>query len=162
VRIFQDDLPTISASKLRANGTITTEMEAIAIQVGAAGPVSVGLYLRKFPNGGSWSLFIAPCCGRRAKLLRLYEDRLLCRTCLVARGLRWRCQPINPRRRAEMRIPKLRAKLESATSLRRKPHLWGTMERRKRLAAALARCEYIVARAQFKRLKDDAVHPEVS
>ena len=58
---------------------------------------------------------------------------------------------------------KLRAKLESLVHLRLKPHLrWSRMERRKRYEAALARCEYIVAQAQFKRrVKDDDVHFEV-
>jgi hypothetical protein len=51
--------------------------------------------------------------------------------------------------------------LESETSLRLKPHLWGTMERRKRHEAAFARCEFIAAKAKFKRrVKDDAVHSE--
>jgi hypothetical protein len=155
-RIFQDDLPTIRASTLRGNGTITAEMEAIAVKIGDAAPVSVGLYLRKFPNGGSWSLFVAPCCGRRSKVLRLLDDQLLCRLCLRARGVRWRCDPVSANTRAAMRIPKLRAMLESRTSLRLKPMLWGTMERRKRLEATLARCEDIVARAKFKRRVDAA------
>jgi hypothetical protein len=117
------------------------------------------MYLHKFPNGGSWSLFMAPCCGRRAKALRLYEGDLLCRLCLVARGVLWRCEPASLRRRAEMRIPKLKAMLESEAPLRLKPHLWGKLERRKRHEATLARCEHIVAKAKFKRrVKDDAVH----
>jgi hypothetical protein len=56
---------------------------------------------------------------------------------------------MGPRRRAEHRIPKLRAKLESAESLRLKPHLWGTMERRSRLEAALRRAELIARHADF-------------
>jgi hypothetical protein len=153
-RIFQDDLPTIRASKLRANGTIGPEMEMVLVKVGESPAVSVGLYLRQFPNGGSWSLFIAPCCGRRSKVLRLLEDQLLCRLCLKARGVRWRCDPVSANKRAAMRIPKLKAMLESTTSLRFKPVLWGRMERRKRLEATLARCEDIVARAKFKRRVD--------
>jgi hypothetical protein len=73
--------------------------------------------------------------------------------------VRWRSSPLGPRQRAELRIPKLKAKLESETSLRAKPGLWGTMARRKRHEAALARCEHIVAHARFKRrVKDDATH----
>jgi hypothetical protein len=157
MRVFQDDLPTISAQKLRANGTIGPETEAVEVKVGDAPPVSVGLYLQRFPNKGTWTLFVAPCCGRRSKVLRLLEDQLLCRLCLVSRGVRWRCDPVSVNKRAAMRIPKLRTMLESTTSLRVKPMLWGTMERRKRLEATLARCEHIVARATFKRrVKDDA------
>jgi hypothetical protein len=131
-------------------------MKTVAVKVGDSA-VAVGLTLQRFPNGGSWSLFIAPCCGRRARALRLYGERLLCRLCLRARGVRWRCEPMGLRRRAEMRIPKLRAMLESKTSLRLNANLWGTMEKRKRHEAALARCEHIVARARFKRRVKDAV-----
>jgi hypothetical protein len=53
------------------------------------------------------------------------------------------------RQRAEHRIPKLRAMLESEAPLRLKPVLWGKMERRKRLEAALRRCEFIVAHGQL-------------
>jgi hypothetical protein len=61
-----------------------------------------------------------------------------------------------------MRIPKLKAMLESETSLRLKPVLWGKMERRKQHEATLARCEHIVAKAKFKRrVKDDAVYSEI-
>jgi hypothetical protein len=61
---------------------------------------------------------------------------------------------MNVRQRAEARIPRLRAKLESVVPLRVKPHLlWGTMERRKRLEAALRRAEFIVAQHQLKRGK---------
>ena len=45
-----------------------------------------------------------------------------------------------------MRIPKLR-RCWRANILRLKPVLWGTIERRKRLEAALRRAEYIVSRA---------------
>jgi hypothetical protein len=132
-------------------------MEAVTVKVEEAGEVSVGLYLRRFPNGGSWSLFLCPHCGGKAHTLRLLQGQLLCRNCLVERDVRWRSDPIAPWKRAAMRIPKLKAKLESKTSLRVKPMLWGTMERRKRLEATLARCEHIVARATFKRrVKDDA------
>jgi hypothetical protein len=56
------------------------------------------------------------------------------------------------RQRAEHRIPKLRAKLESVESLRLKPHLWGKMERRSRLEAALWRAEYVAWRQEFAPL----------
>jgi hypothetical protein len=161
-RVFQDDLPTISAARLRAKNEIAAETKTVVVKVGEE-LVELSLSLVRFPNGGSWSLFVAPCCGRRAKALRLYDEKLLCRRCLVARGVLWRCELMSPRRRAEMRIPKLKAMLESKTPLRLKPVLWSTMEHRKQHEATLARCEYIVAKARFKqRVKDDAVHSEVS
>ena len=157
MRVFQDDLPAISTPRLRAAGLIAAGAVSTVIAL-PSGPVEVGLALVRFPNGGSWSFFLAPCCGRKAKALRLFGDRLFCRVCLRARGVRWRIEDMGPRRRAAHRIPKLKAKLESPIPLRLNPHLrYSTMERRKRYETALARCEYIVAQAQFKRqVKDDA------
>jgi hypothetical protein len=65
------------------------------------------------------------------------------------RGAGWRVWLMSPLQRAERRILKLRAMLESETSLRLKPVLWGKMERRKRLEAALARAEFVVAQHQL-------------
>jgi hypothetical protein len=107
--------------------------------------VEVGLSLQKFPNGGSWSLFRCPSCGRKARTLRLLEGCVVCWRCCVSRGVRYRSEPMGARRRAEHRISKVRAMLESKESLRLKPHLWGKMERRSRLKAALARAEFVVA-----------------
>jgi hypothetical protein len=57
------------------------------------------------------------------------------------------------RQRAEHRIPKLRAMLQREQSLRLKPHLFGTMERRKRLEAALRRNELLVGYGDFVKPK---------
>ena len=161
---FLDDLPSLGVSRLRATGVITAEMASVLVEIGGE-PIEVGLGLVRFPNKGSWSFFLCPQCSRKARTLRLYEGRLLCKGCLVARGVRSRCEGISAKRQAEMRIPKLKAMLESETSLRLKPVLWGTMERRKRLEAALRRAEYIVSRARFRRVKEEgdvAVHSKVS
>jgi uncharacterized Zn finger protein (UPF0148 family) len=164
-RIFQDDLPSIGVSRLRATDAITADMTSVKIEVGGE-LAEVGLYLQKFPNGGSWSFFLCPQCGHKARTLRLYEGRLLCKICLVARGVRRRCEPTSVKKRAEMRISKLGAMLQSEVSLRLKPHLWGKMERRSRLRAALERAEYVVKRSEFKRqVKEEgdvAVHSKVS
>jgi hypothetical protein len=149
-RIFQDDLPSVGVSRLRANGTITAETTRTTIGL-ADVEVEVGLSLQKFPNGGSWSLFRCPSCGRKARTLRLFEGCVIWRCC-VSRGVLYRSEPMSVRRRAELRIPKLRAKLESAESLRLKPHLWGKMERRLRLEAALRRAEYVAYRHEFTPL----------
>jgi hypothetical protein len=153
-RVFCDDLPSISVSRWRALGAVTAEMEKVAVKVGEE-LVEVGLALVRFPNGGSWSFFRCPCCDRKARTLRLFENQLMCSKCRNERKVRWSCEPTSPRKRALMRIPKLKAMLHSEVSLQLKPHQWGTMLRRKRLAAALARCEYIVAKADFKRVRDE-------
>jgi hypothetical protein len=154
-------LPSLNISRLRATGAISAEMTSVVVE-GGRELVEVGLGLVRFPNGGSWSFFLCPQCSCKARTLRLYEGCLLCRRCLVARGVRWRCEPTSVKRRAAMRILKLKAMLESETSLRLKPVLWGKMERRKRHEAALARCEYIVNRSRFsQRVKEEgdvAIH----
>ena len=64
------------------------------------------------------------------------------------------------RQRAAHRIPKLRAVLESDKPLRLKPStLWGTMERRKRLEAALRECEYRAAQVRSPRKTKTIVDP---
>ena len=164
-RTFQDDLPSLSIPRLRAAGAISAEMTSVMVEVGGE-LVEVGLYLQKFANGGSWSLFRCPSCGLKARVLRLLEGCVVCRRCCIARGVRPRSSPMGVRQRAERRIPKLKAMLESETSLRLKPHLYGKLERRVRHAAALERCEYIVNRSEFKRqVKEEgdvAVHSKVS
>ena len=134
--------------QLRALGVVTPEMTRTTIGI-ADVQVEVGLQLVRFRNGNSWSFFLCPHCGRRARTLKLFEGSVLCWRCCHRRGARYRVWTVGLRGRAEGRIPKLRAMLESPESLRLKPHLWGTMERRKRLEAALRRCEFIVARHQL-------------
>jgi len=150
-RVYADDLPTVGISRLRASGVITAEMARTTIRLGDV-EIEVDLSLVKFPNGGSWSFFLCPCCGRKARTLRLLEGCVVCRRCCVSRGVRYHVEPMSLRQRAERRIPKLRAMLESAESLRLKPHLWGTMERRSRLEAALRRAEFVAWRHEFADL----------
>jgi hypothetical protein len=52
--VFRDDLPSVKVSRLRALGEITGESTLTVIRLGD-GEFSVGLALRRFPNGGSWS-----------------------------------------------------------------------------------------------------------
>ena len=43
---------------------------------------TVKLWHMHFPwNGGSWSYFLCPHCGRKCQILRLYDGRLTCRLC---------------------------------------------------------------------------------
>jgi hypothetical protein len=146
--VFQDDLPAVYISRLRATGVITPEMTKATITLGEV-EIEVGLTLWKLPSGGSWSRFLCQACGKTARVLRLHEGDLVCCACLTRRGVRCRCEPMSPWQRAEHRIPKLRAMLESEVSLRLKPHLLGTMEKRKRHEAALRRCEFIVAQHDY-------------
>ena len=145
---YREDLPSISISRLRALGVVTVDTTEFHIKLGHV-EKDVSVHLRRFPSGGSWSWFGCPTCGKWARTLRLHLDDIVCPGCCKRRGIRWRVWTMSVRQRAEHRIPKLRAMLESTESLRLKPHLWGTMERRKRLEAALRRCEFIVGQRQL-------------
>ena len=167
-RRFADDLPAIKISRLRALDIITADTTEFLVRLGEV-EQRVAVTLRKFPNQGSWSLFVCPACGRRAQVLRLLDGAVVCRHCCIRRGSRHRCELMGLRQRAEQRIPKLRAMLESPVPLRLKPStLWGKLERRKRLEAALRRCEFIVGQHQLAEASklgedgDDAVHSEGS
>jgi len=142
--VYQEDLLSISIPRLRASGAITEEMTRAVVAI-AGVEVEVGLQLVRFRNGNSWSFALCPRCGRWARTLKLLDGYVLCWRCCHRLGARYRVWTQGLRGRAEQRIPKLRAMLESKTSLRLKPVLFGTMERRRRLEAALRRCEYVAA-----------------
>jgi hypothetical protein len=144
---YRDDLPSVRASRLRARDIITPETTAFLVELGHVDRV-VGVSLLTFPKGGTWSLFVCPTCGQRAKTLRLHLDDIVCSGGCKRRGVRPRADTMSVRQRAEHRIPKLRAMLESETALRLKPStLWSKMGRSSRLEAALRECEFRVAKA---------------
>jgi hypothetical protein len=89
----------------------------------------------------------------------LLGDEIVCRDCCERRRVRHRACTMSIRQRAEHRIPKLRARLESAESLRLKPHLRGRMERRSRLEAALRECEFRVAQRGSPRKAKAIIDP---
>jgi hypothetical protein len=72
-RIFFDELVSIAASRLKATGVIRLEDKWAHIPFGEQTKL-IGLAHTKFPNGGSWSYFVCPNCGRRAKKLWLVDD----------------------------------------------------------------------------------------
>ena len=69
-RVYRDDLPAASISRLRATGSVTPEMTGTVVRLGDV-EVSVSLAHIRFPNGGGWSYFLCPACGRMAQRLRL-------------------------------------------------------------------------------------------
>jgi hypothetical protein len=153
---YRDELPVLSICRLRALDIITPETTMFRVQLGHV-EQNVSVHLRRFPSGGSWSWFGCPTCGKWARTLRLHLDDIVCPGCCKRRGVRQRADTMSVRKRAEMRIPKLRAMLESKESLRLKPVLRGTMERRSRLEARLRECEFraVHGRASGKTLVVD-------
>jgi hypothetical protein len=150
--VFQDDLPSISISRLRASGVIARETTEFVVKLGDVEQM-VGVMERRFPNGGGWSRFVCPSCGWKVRMLRLLDGAVVCTRCCARRGAGFRVWLMSPRQRAERLSLKLRSMLETETSLRLKPVLWGKLERRKRLEAALKRCEYIVSQHQLRGMK---------
>jgi hypothetical protein len=153
-KTYRDDLPAVSISRLRATGVIAAETTTFRVQLGHVEKM-VSVHLRRFPSGGSWSWFGCPTCGKWARTLRLHLDDIVCPACCKRRGIRPRGDTLSVRQRAERRIPKLRAMLESKASLRLKPVLRGKMERRSRHEAALRRCKFIVGRRWLSEAPGD-------
>jgi hypothetical protein len=67
--LFQDDLASVSISRLRASGVVTSDMRSVNIVFGEGddGLARGGKVVhRRFPNGGSWSFYVCPACKWRA------------------------------------------------------------------------------------------------
>jgi hypothetical protein len=151
--LTQDDCPSISVSRLRALGAVTEDMRSVRVAI-AGLEREVRLSHRRFPKGGGWSFFLCPVCGRRARVLKLFE-RIAC----------WRCTRSGtpPRRlyyRVEQgdrtgRIERLTALLYSGQSARVKPRPGRTIDRRARTEQALRRA-LIGERSGLKRFDPDA------
>jgi hypothetical protein len=114
-RIFFDELVSIAASRLKATGLIRLEDQWVRIPFGEQTKL-IGVAHTKFPNGGSWSYFLCPKCGRRAKKLWLVDGVPRCRICLEKLGVRCRAAYGFGRterlRERDRRIDRLQAMLE--------------------------------------------------
>ena len=152
MRTAIDDLPHISASRMRAAGLIRPD-DTTAIVAFPDGPsFLVALQHIHFPNRGGWSFFVC-ACGRRCRTLRLHQGAPACKGCLEAKGLRYRVGWLSKPERAAHVASRLKPRLLSPSPARLKPHLrWSKLERRGRLEAALRRCEYTVSRHDFQDL----------
>jgi hypothetical protein len=136
-----DELPSVSAARMRALGEITPAMKTVTIAFGDVEFV-VGLSLLRFANGGSWSLFRCRC-GRLARILRLFEGGLICSRC--RHGLGYRVELIRTEKRAAYHAPRILARLNSDKPARLHPRPGRMLDRRVNLKARLRRA-LIVAR----------------
>ena len=144
-RIFFDELLSVSVSRLRASGAIRLEDRQALIPFGEQ-PKLIGVAHTKFPNGGSWSYFRCPKCGRRAKKLWLFDDAPRCRLCLEKLGVRYRAAYGFGRterlRERDRRVDRLQAMLEGGPMrFKPVPPNWANrrLDRRNRLTVALHR-----------------------
>jgi hypothetical protein len=92
--VFQDDLPSISVSRLRALGVVTTAMTQTTVSI-ADVEVEVGLELIRFRNGNSWSYFRCPFCGRLRGCLSFSMDACCAGAVVIgaARGIAFGVAP---------------------------------------------------------------------
>jgi hypothetical protein len=147
-----DDLPSVSASRLRANGEITAEMKTATVMFGEVA-FNVALSLVRFRNGGNWSFFFCGC-GRRAKTLRLLDGRLRCRNCCKASGLHYRVELIPTEQRAAYHAPRILARLNSDKPARLRPRPGRKLDRRRNLEFALKRSMIVSRKHLVDRAKD--------
>jgi hypothetical protein len=148
-----DELPGVSVSRLRALGDITEEMKVATVKLGED-EFTVGLSLFRWPNGGSWSFFVCPC-GRRARIIRLFEGGLACCRCLKARGLHARVELIRTEKRAALLTPNRLERLKSDTPARLNPRRGRMLDRRTNLELALKRSLIVARRAKIAQFDKD-------
>ena len=150
MRPTQDDCPSICVSRLRALGEVTEDMARVRVAIAGVSR-EVGLWHMRFPNGGGWSFFLCPGCGRRARVLRLFE-KIACRRCTRSgsppRPLPWRTD-LSDR---SQQIERLRQRL-SGVPARMKPRPGRALDRRWRTEQALRRA-LIAERSGVKGAKD--------
>jgi hypothetical protein len=164
-RIFFDELVSLAASRLRATGAIRLQDRHGIIAFGDKHKL-VGVAHTVFKNGGSWSYFLCPKCGRRAKTLWLVDDAPRCRRCLEKLGVRYRASYGFGRserlRERDRRIDRLQAMLEGGPMrFKPVPPNWGNrrLDRRNRLTAALQRARIAIRLALMAHQEQPSSDP---
>ena len=165
-RIFFDELVSVGVSRLKATGAIRLEDQQALIAFGKQTKL-IGVAHTKFPNGGSWSYFVCPKCGRRAKKLWLVDDAPRCRLCLEKLGVRYRAAYGFGRterlRERDRRVDRLQAMLEGGPMrFKPVPANWGNrrLDRRNLLTAALQRARIATRLAQIAYQAQQSSDPD--
>ena len=108
-RLFQDDLASVSISRLRASGAVTSDTKSVDV-VFCEGDKGlrreVKVVHRRFPNGGEWSFFLCPVCSRPARILKLH-GKPMCRRCCLRQGIGYRISSGSPVERDVARVARL-------------------------------------------------------
>ena len=149
--MYLDHLPSIRVSDMRRSGALTMDMAQIRVTLqGSDGtPISteVGVVRFRMRSGGVFLQFICGRCGRRAQVLRLHADRIMCGRCT---GLRYWCEGKPALRRAQHRVESLKATRFHGGPVSQRPGRM--MERRAQLTASLRRSEALVRRHFARRI----------
>jgi hypothetical protein len=165
-RIFFDELTSLGVSRLRAAGVIRLEDRQAVIPFGGHNKL-VGVAHTVFKNGGSWSYFRCPKCGRRAKRLWLVDDAPRCVNCCWSLGVRYRSAYAFGRserlRERDHRVDRLQAMLEGGPlRLKPVPPNWGDrrLDRRIRLTWAMQRARIVTRLAQIAYQHEQSSKPD--
>jgi hypothetical protein len=149
--VYLDELPSIRVTDMRRSGALTLDMTRVAVtlQEDSGAPVSAQVSVVRFRmrSGGFFLQVICGRCGRRARVLRLYEAHIMCGRCT---GLRYWCEGKPAVRRAQHRIERLTATRFHGGSVSHRPGR--TMERRAQLTASLRLSEIVVRRHRAGRI----------
>lgn len=131
-RRFFDEFEKVRVSRFRAMGVIDPAKRTALIPFPGGKTKLIYTAHTRFPNGGGWSYFVCPKCGKLAQDLYLIEDAPLCWRCCDAINIAYRTRMgfgRDERRRAKDKtLDQLIAKVETKTPLRLKPtpaHWWG-------------------------------------
>jgi hypothetical protein len=160
-RCFQDALPTSSSvSSLRALGVVNRNMKSVVIAFGEGDEAlrrEIGITHRQFPNGGGWSFFTCPRCGRRARVLKVHDGAVMCWRCCAARGARYRSASGPPMERDAARVARLKRLREflDGDPARLHPRPGRSLDRRRELTVSLRRA-MIRQRQDLLHLRLDA------
>ena len=165
-RFFFDELVSVGVSRLKASGAIRLEDRQAVIPLGQKNRL-IAVAHTKFPNGGSWSYFVCPKCGRRAKKLWLVDDAPRCVKCCWSLGVRYRASYGFGRterlRERDRRVDKLQAMLEGGPMrFKPVPPNWGNrrLDRRNLLTAALQRARIATRLAQIAYQAQQSSDPD--
>jgi hypothetical protein len=165
-RIFFDQLVSLGVSRLRATGAIKLEDRRILIPFGGRTKL-IGVAHTIFKNGGSWSYFACPRCGRRAKRLWLIDDAPRCLSCCWSLGVRYRSAYAFGRterlRERDHRVDRLQAMLEGGPMrLKPVPPKWGDrrLDRRIRLTCARQRARIFTRFSQIAYQHEQSSKPD--
>ena len=92
MRLALDELPAVKVWGLRTAGLIGRGTRSVLIEAGGS-LLMVAVEETPMKNGGAHWHFRCPGCGRRAKVLRLLGERVICFRCCAAAGL-WYRRPV--------------------------------------------------------------------
>ena len=124
-RRFFDQFEKVRVSRFRAMGVIDPAKRTALIPFPNGKTKLLDTAHVRFPNGGGWSLFRCPKCGRRTPTLYLIDDAPRCPRCCDAMNIKhatvYGFGRDARRRAADQYLDQLVAKVETTVPLRLKP-----------------------------------------